>query len=35
MQIVNIREAKTHLWRLIEQALKGKPFIIARAGKRW
>jgi prevent-host-death family protein len=33
MQIVNIHEAKTHLSRLIEQALKGKPFIIAKAGK--
>lgn len=33
MQIVNIHEAKTHLSRLIEQAAKGKPFIIARAGK--
>jgi prevent-host-death family protein len=33
MQIVNIHEAKTHLSRLIEQAAKGKPFIIAKAGK--
>jgi prevent-host-death family protein len=33
MQIVNIHEAKTHLSRLIEQAVKGKPFIIAKAGK--
>jgi prevent-host-death family protein len=33
MQIVNIHEAKTHLSRLIEQAAKGEPFIIAKAGK--
>lgn len=32
MQSVNIHEAKTHLSRLIEQAVKGEPFIIARAG---
>jgi prevent-host-death family protein len=30
---VNIHEAKTHLSRLIDQAVKGKPFIIAKAGK--
>ena len=33
MQIVNIHEAKTHLSRLIEQAVQGEPFIIAKAGK--
>jgi prevent-host-death family protein len=33
MQIVNIHEAKTHLSRLIDQAIKGEPFIIAKAGK--
>jgi prevent-host-death family protein len=33
MQIVNIHEAKTHLSRLVEQAAKGEPFIIAKAGK--
>jgi prevent-host-death family protein len=33
MQIVNIHDAKTHLSRLIEQAAKGEPFIIAKAGK--
>ncbi|MCB2011988.1 MAG: type II toxin-antitoxin system prevent-host-death family antitoxin [Geminicoccaceae bacterium] len=33
MQIVNIHEAKTHLSRLIESAVRGEPFIIARAGK--
>jgi len=33
MHTVNIHEAKTHLSRLIKEALKGKPFIIAKAGK--
>lgn len=33
MQTVNIHEAKTHLSRLVEQAAKGKPFVIAKAGK--
>lgn len=33
MKTVNIHEAKTHLSRLIESALKGEPFIIAKAGK--
>jgi prevent-host-death family protein len=33
MEIVNIHEAKTRLSRLVEQAAKGKPFIIAKAGK--
>ncbi|MGO9544946.1 MAG: type II toxin-antitoxin system Phd/YefM family antitoxin [Rhodomicrobium sp.] len=33
MQIINIHEAKTHLSRLIERAVKGEPFIIAKAGK--
>ncbi len=33
MHTVNIHEAKTHLSRLIEQALKGEAFIIAKAGK--
>ena len=33
MLTVNIHEAKTHLSRLIEQALKGESFIIAKAGK--
>lgn len=33
MHIVNIHEAKTHLSRLIEQAVKGEPFVIAKAGK--
>ena len=33
MHTVNIHEAKTHLSRLIKEALEGKPFIIAKAGK--
>jgi len=33
MITVNIHEAKTHLSRLVEQAAKGEPFIIAKAGK--
>jgi prevent-host-death family protein len=33
MLIVNIHEAKTHLSRLLERAVRGEPFIIAKAGK--
>lgn len=33
MHTVNIHEAKTHLSRLIERAVKGEPFIIAKSGK--
>jgi prevent-host-death family protein len=33
MKTVNIHEAKTHLSRLIERAVKGESFIIAKAGK--
>lgn len=33
METVNIHEAKTHLSRLIEKAVAGEPFIIAKAGK--
>jgi prevent-host-death family protein len=33
MQTVNIHEAKTQLSKLIEQAVNGEPFIIAKAGK--
>lgn len=33
MQTFNIHEAKTNLSRLIEKAVKGEPFIIAKAGK--
>ena len=31
--IVNIHEAKTRLSRLVEQAAKGREFVIAKAGK--
>ena len=33
MDTINIHEAKTQLSRLVDQAAKGKPFIIAKAGK--
>lgn len=33
MQQVNIHEAKTHLSKLIDEAVHGEPFIIAKAGK--
>ena len=33
MRTVNIHEAKTHLSKLVDQAAKGEPFIIAKAGK--
>lgn len=33
MSTVNIHEAKTHLSKLVDQAAKGKPFVIAKAGK--
>lgn len=33
MHVVNIHEAKTHLSQLVEQAVNGDPFIIAKAGK--
>jgi prevent-host-death family protein len=33
MRTVNIHEAKTHLSRLVDQAAKGEPFVIAKAGK--
>jgi prevent-host-death family protein len=33
MITVNIHEAKTHLSRLVDQAAKGEPFVIAKAGK--
>jgi prevent-host-death family protein len=33
LRTIDIREAKTHLSRLIEQAANGEPFIIAKAGK--
>lgn len=33
MNTFNIHQAKTHLSKLVEQAAKGEPFIIAKAGK--
>jgi prevent-host-death family protein len=33
MRTINIHEAKTQLSRLVEQAAKGAPFVIAKAGK--
>lgn len=33
MRTVNIHEAKTQLSKLVDQAAKGEPFIIAKAGK--
>mgnify|MGYP006284843121 CR=1 FL=1 len=32
MKVVNMHEAKTHLSRLVEEAVNGEPFVIARAG---
>lgn len=33
MVTVNIHEAKTQLSKLVDRAVKGEPFIIAKAGK--
>ena len=33
MRTVNIHEAKTHLSSLVDRAVKGEPFVIAKAGK--
>ena len=33
MRSVNIHAAKTHLSRLIDQAVRGEPFVIAKNGK--
>lgn len=33
MKTVNIHQAKTQLSKLVEEASKGEPFIIAKAGK--
>lgn len=32
MSVVSIRKAKTHLSKLVDEAVKGHPFVIARAG---
>lgn len=33
METVNIHDAKTRLSKLVDQAAKGEPFIIAKAGR--
>ena len=33
MKTVGVHEAKTHLSRLIDQAVKGEPFVIAKGGR--
>lgn len=33
MHTINIHEAKTHLSKLVEGAINGEPFVIAKAGK--
>lgn len=33
MKTVNMHEAKTQLSKLVDQAVKGEPFVIAKAGK--
>lgn len=33
MKTIDIHEAKTRLSKLIDRAVKGKPFVIAKAGK--
>ena len=33
MKTDNIHEAKTHLSKLIDEASRGEPFVIAKAGK--
>lgn len=33
MRTVNIREAKTQLSKLVDQAVRGEAFVIAKAGK--
>ena len=33
MKTINIHQAKTQLSRLVEEAFKGEPFVIAKAGK--
>jgi prevent-host-death family protein len=33
MRTINIHEAKTHLSRLVDEAVQGEPFVIAKAGK--
>ena len=33
MRTVNIHEAKTHLSKLVDEAAKGEPFVIAKPGR--
>lgn len=33
MKTINMHDAKTNLSKLVEGAVKGEPFVIARAGK--
>jgi len=33
MKVVNIQEAKTHLSRLVEEAVRGEGIVVAKAGK--
>jgi prevent-host-death family protein len=33
MKTVNMHEAKTQLSKLVDEAVKGEPFVIAKAGK--
>ncbi len=33
MKTINIHEAKTQLSKLVDEACKGEPFVIAKAGK--
>lgn len=33
MQTIDIDDVKTHLSRLVDQAAKGEPFVISKAGK--
>ncbi|MCB1237427.1 MAG: type II toxin-antitoxin system prevent-host-death family antitoxin [Verrucomicrobiae bacterium] len=33
MKIINIQEAKTHLSRLVEEAVAGEEIVVAKAGK--
>lgn len=33
MKTVNIHEAKTQFSKLIEEAVSGRPFVVAKAGK--
>jgi prevent-host-death family protein len=33
MKTVNIHQAKTQLSKLVDEAAKGEPFVIAKAGK--